>query len=457
MKYGAAVVLAAIYAPMVFFDLPAAVALWTAILFFKDIKALSVGPNAMGVLIGLGFIGMFATRARTLPVLRQQRRLIIGVVLFMLWLTISIAWAQQPGTGASEVAFWWLGALAFLIVMTTATTARSIGLIALAFVVGATVAAVIGLASGGLSTAADGVAQTNQTVVNGRLTGGGGDPNLQAAGFIAAMFLVIGLFNVYRRRAARIGLIGAFGLITIAFFATQSRGGLLALGVSTVSTVALFPGQRHRLLGFVVIGLVTAGIAVTASPGSLSRITDLGGGTSGRSDIWAVATKVFEQHPLIGVGINNFPVVEPRYALLHKNVTRVQYLTGSNPYPAHNTYLQLLAETGIIGLAGFLAVLIGSLRASLLAARLLGKKGYRDYAYLAQASMMGTIGFLTAIFFFTDGSDWRVWILLGLGPALLALARSLPGNTGAPTIRKADSGVDATHLVEPRRGVARQA
>jgi putative inorganic carbon (HCO3(-)) transporter len=447
IKYAAGLVLAAVYAPLAFFDLPAAFAVFAAILFIKDIRALSVGPNAIGVLVGLGFIGAFAARFRTMPVLKEQRRLIIGLVLFMLLLTVSIAWAPQPGTAASEAGFWWLGALAMLIVMTTPTTARGIGLIALAFVIGATLAAVYGLASGGLAAtaaSASTVGTTTQTAVNGRLTGGGGDPNLQAAGFIAAMFLAMGLFNVYRRRVARIALIVAFALITIAFFATESRGGLLALGVSTTSALVLFPHHRRRLLGFVAIALVVAGIAVASQPGSLSRITDFGGGTSGRSDIWAVATKVFEQHPLFGVGLNNFAIVEPRYTLLHKNISRIGYITGTAgvpPYPAHNTYLQLLAENGIVGLAAYLAILIASLRTAWLAVRAFRRKGYRDYAYLAQTSMMGTIGMLTAIFFFTDGDDWRVWILLGLGPALLALARSLPGVPAAPTRPKPSSAL----------------
>jgi len=433
IKYGLGIVLVAAYAPVVFFDLPVAFAVFTAILFIKDIRALTVLPNAVGVLVGLGFIGAFAARFRTLAVIKEQRRLLIGLILFMLLLTVSAAWAPDPGAAASEAGFWWLGALAMLIVMAT-PTARGISLIALAFVIGGTVAAIYGLATGGLDTATTTTAVTNAATAaaaaaNGRLTGGGGDPNLQAAGFIAAMFLALGLYNVYRRRAARIALVLAFALITVAFFRTESRGGLLALAVTTLVSMVLFPEQRRRLLAFAVVALVIAGIVVAAQPGSLARITDLGGGTSGRSDIWPVAAKVFEQHPLFGVGLNNFAVVEPRYTLLHKNVSRVQYITGSAgvaPYPAHNTYLQLLAEDGIVGLLAYLAIVVASLRTALLASRMFRKKGYRDYAYLAQASMMGTLGMLTAIFLFTDGDDWRVWILLGLGPALLALARSLP-------------------------------
>jgi O-antigen ligase len=118
-------------------------------------------------------------------------------------------------------------------------------------------------------------------------------------------------------------------------------------------------------------------------------------------------------------------------------VTRVGYI-AETPFPAHNTYLQLLAETGIVGLVGFVAVAIGCLRAALHAARLFERKGMPDYAHLARATLMGTTGMLSAIFFFTDGDDWRLWILLGLGPALLALAHRAPARVrAAPRVRRA--------------------
>jgi O-antigen ligase len=428
IKYGAALVLAALYTPLVFFDLPAAFALFTSVQFVKDIRAFSIAPNTMGVLVGVGFIGVFVVRGQAFPALMQHRRLILGVAMFVLWLTISSAWAPQPGTALSEAGFYWLGALAFLIVITTLARGRDIALVALAFVVGATAAAVIGLGNGGLSTAAADAGQATATAVQGRLTGGGGDPNLQAAGFIAAIFLAMGLLRVYRGKAARTALTVSFSLLTVAFFATESRGGLLALAVSTIAALVLFPDQRRRVLGFVTLGAVIAAAVVATNPGSLSRITNFSGGTSGRSDIWSVATKVFSQHPLVGVGLDNFQAVEPRFALMHRSVSRVTYI-AETPFPAHNTYLQLLADNGLIGLAGFLAIVVACLNATQRAARMFDYKALHGYANLARAVLLGTIGMLTAIFFFTDGDDWRLWILLGLGPALLTLARAAPLTT----------------------------
>jgi len=425
MKLAAALVLGAMYAPLCFFYLPAAFALWTAVQFVRDIHGISVGPNTMGLLVALAFLGTLIPRLRTLPVLRQQRRLLLVAVLSLLWSTLSIAWAEKPGTAASGVGYWALALLALLITVTALKTPRDISLVAVAFVVGASVAAVIGLASGGLSSAASrAAATTSSTVVQGRLTGGGGDPNLQAAGFIAAMFLATGLMSFYRRRLARLALIAAFLVITAAFFATQSRGGLLALAVATAAALAISPRQRRRILALASVTLVIAGVAVALSPGSLGRITNFGGGTSGRSDIWIVATKVFEQHPLAGVGVANFEVVEPRFSLaLHRSLSRVTYI-AETPQPAHNSYLQLLVDQGIIGLALYLLLAIGCLRAGWVAARVFDRNGQYAAGHLARAALMAAVGMLLAVFFITDYNDSRLWILLGLGPALLALARS---------------------------------
>jgi O-antigen ligase len=375
----------------------------------------------MGVLVALGWFGALGARAGRLHVLRHSRGLVLASILFAVWLTVSTAWAERPSVAGSEAGYWWLAVLALLIAMTMLGTTREVGLLALAFVAGAVGSAMIGLASGGLYTGN----QVGQTAIQGRLTGGGGDPNLQAAAYVAAMFLAMGLMSVYRRRAHRFGLVLAFILVTVAFFATQSRGGLIALAFATMAALLVSPGQRRRILALVAVAAIIAAVAVAIRPDALQRITNFGGGSSGRSDIWNVATTIFDGHPIAGIGLAQFEVAEPRYALRPGEVTRVRYL-AEKPDPVHNTYLQLLAETGVIGLAGYLAVIAASLRASWLAARRFELAGRPGYADLARASLMGTTGMLAAIFFITDGNDWRLWLLLGLGPALLALARQLP-------------------------------
>jgi hypothetical protein len=70
---------------------------------------------------------------------------------------------------------------------------------------------------------------------------------------------------------------------------------------------------------------------------------------------------------------------------------------------------------------------IGCLLAVFRAARRFDELNERGLAGLARAVLVGTIGMLAASFFLSDGSDPRLWVLLALGPALLALA-SKPSN-----------------------------
>jgi O-antigen ligase len=418
MKYGIALVIAAVYVPLVFFDLAAALAVWVAILFIQDLSALSSGPNAVGVLVAFGWVGAFLGRRGRLAVIHDHRRLLLYLILFAMWLTLTIAWAPRAGPAATESGYWWLCVLAFLIVLTALTSAREVRLIAIAFVTGSLLSVVIGLASGSLTAAENAV---GQTAIQGRFTGGGGDPNVQAAAFVAAMFLIIGLFSVYRRRNARLALLLSFLLVAIGFFATQSRGGLLALVVATVAAFVLAPRLRRAILGLGAVAGVAVGVLLSIRPDALSRITDLGGGSSGRGDLWTVAWHVFTGHPLFGIGVGNFTVVEAKYTLRPGSISRIQYLT-SVPHLVHNTYLQLLAEAGIIGLAGFLVVVFVSLRAGWKAVKRFEAVGQARYADLTRAVMMGTIGMLTALFFISDGDDLRLWVLLALGPVLYTLA-----------------------------------
>ena len=418
IKYGVALVVAACFAPLVLFDLAAALAVWVAVQFFQDLSFLSSGPNALGVLVGLGWIGAVLGRKGYLAVLRDHRRLLLTVGLMCVWFGLTIAWSMRAGPAATEVGYWGMAALVFVVTMTTLTNSREVNYVMLAFVAGSVVSVMIGLATGSLKPPDTSV---TQTAIQGRFTGGGGDPNVQAAGFVATMFLIMGLLSVHRRRLMRIGLMLAFALVTVGFLATQSRGGLIALGAGTIAAMVISPRHRRLILGLVVIVGVAVAVFASVEPGALARITDVSGGTSGRSDLWRVGWQVFTGHPLIGVGIGNFQIVEAHYVLTPGSISRIAYITDV-PYLVHNTYLQLLAETGVIGLLAFALAVCACMRATWRAAVAFEARGRPEYADLARAVLMGTIGMLVAMFFITDGDDTRLWVLLAIGPVLLSAA-----------------------------------
>jgi O-antigen ligase len=417
---GVAVVLGAGYLALVFIDLAAAIAVWVGLLFIVHLHVLSVGPTAVEILLFIGWLGTAGTRRARLPVLRENRLLVGAIALCATWLTISIIWAEKPGKAAVSAGYWWQSALAFLIVATTIVRPRDVRLVALAIVIGAVFSVALGLVGigGPISSAA-------APDVESRLVGGGGDPNYQAAAFLGAMFVAGGLIGVFRRPRARFALTLALGFITVGFLATQSRGGAIALVFALLAAFVLLPRQRARVLGWTTIVAATLVAYLQFRPNALDRLTHLSGGGSGRQDVWTVAWRIFRNHPLIGTGLDNFTVFEPRYALDPGRLTDVR-VVAETPDLVHNAYLQLLVETGPIGLIVFLIVVLVSLRASWLAARRFDALGRGDYANLARAILIGTIGVLAANFFLSNANSFQLWILFALGPVMLTLAKGWP-------------------------------
>ncbi len=442
ISYGLAIVVGVCVGPLVFLDLTMALALYVAILFVQDTAALSVGPNTIGVLVAVGWAGTLVTRSARPVVLRERSGLMLALALFALWLTLSITWAASPGLAGEGLKTWLLAMLAFVLTATTLHSPRDVVTIGVAFIVGAVISVVYGVATGALSAAA---ASANETALQGRFTGGGGDPNVQAAGFIIAMFLCAGLWGVARNRLARLGLVLAFITVTIGFFATESRGGLLALSVAAVAGLVLLPRQRKRLLGLAAAAGVGLAVVTVSNPTAIARMTNFGGGSTGRNDLWQVAWTIFKRHPLDGIGLSNFQVVEPHYTLNSGTLSRVD-LISEVPHLVHNVYLQLLTETGIVGFVLFLAVVVASMRASWLAAKLFDAGGRAGYGDIARAALMASIAMLAAQFFISDGDDARLWILLGIGPVLLSIAKR------ASPAERADAAVAKIR----RRAVRRQ-
>jgi Lipid A core - O-antigen ligase and related enzymes len=419
LTLGLAVVLGVCYAPLVLLDLTMALAVFVAVLFVQDVSAFSVGPNTIGVLVLLGWLGTFVTRSSRRIVLREQSRLLQLLGLFGLWLTLSLIWADNASDTAEGLKNWLIAILPFVLVMTALHRPRDVTAIGIAFIVGAVASVTIGIASGALSAAESSI---NETAVSGRFTGGGGDPNVQAAGYLIALFLCAGFWGIARRRLARVALLVAFVVVAIGFFATQSRGGLIALAVASIAGLVISPRQRKRLLALTAAAGVGLGIVALVNPAAIARMTDIGGGTSGRNDLWKVAWTIFNRHHWIGIGLNNFQAVEPHYALKSGQLKRVDLIVEA-PHLVHNLYLQLLTETGVIGFAIFLMLIAACMHATWLAARRFDAVARVDFGDLARAVLMAEIAMLATQFFISDGDDPRLWILLGLGPVLLALAR----------------------------------
>ncbi|MEA2449103.1 MAG: hypothetical protein QOG63_1035 [Thermoleophilaceae bacterium] len=420
-QLGMGLLIAIAYVPLVLLNLPLGIVLWVVLTFMQGLSVVSVAPNATAILIGLAWLGTAGSRREWAAAVMQRHRKLLGAMaLFFGWITLSALWARNPSWVWLE--FWqWPVAIAIFVVLTGSFASRrwTIYLVG-AFVIGSTLSVLVGLIGSGLNPA--GSALASAAVDGGRLQGAGGDPNYLAAGCVPAIALAAGLIGVTRSSLVKWGLTAVMAVLVAGLGASESRGGFVAGIVAIGCAIVVNKRQRAKVVAIVaVLGSLVA-IYFAAFPSTLDRVSSIDGGGNGRSDLWHFAWRMTEDHPVIGVGLNNFPLVAKDY--IHEPGEReFTYLITETPHVTHNVYLQLLAETGVIGISLFVLILIGCLRAALAAGRRFDQLGETAMAGLSRAVFVGMVGMLSASFFISNANDRRLWILLALGPIMLALSQ----------------------------------
>lgn len=387
-------------------------------------------------------LAWFADAATIRARIRAAAPFLLAAVALLAWLAATVAWAPDSGVAVSQL---WkfgisLGIFAALAVMVRSE--EGVRLILLAFVAGAAITALcalLGLSAGPVNTLPG----------QSRLQGGAGDPNVLAAAVLAAAVLAAGLLPGSRRPATRLLLLASIVVFGLALAGTESRGGALAAIVVLVAAMVVMRGRRAAVLGFALGTLAVAGAWFLTSPEALERLTDLNDRGNGRGELWRIAWEMFLSHPLQGVGLQNFVPQAPGY-VLHPGELEFIHLIIERPVVVHNIYLQFLAETGLVGLLLFLALVALSLTASLRAAVIQDRLGNRPFADLCRCVFLATVALLAAGFFISSGVDYKLWALLGLGPATLLIARRGDDPLVAPAMPPAPAGAPT---VAPRVAV----
>lgn len=131
---------------------------------------------------------------------------------------------------------------------------------------------------------------------------------------------------------------------------------------------------------------------------------------TGRWEFWEEGLKVFQAYPIWGCGINAYSLVAPRY-----KVTWGGY--------AHNSYLQMTAETGILGLAAFVFLIVSWFRGCAAHIRRWAP-GYKRTLMIGL--MAGVTAHLVQSFFDTTFYSVQLSVLLWLMLAAAVALQRLP-------------------------------
>ncbi len=246
----------------------------------------------------------------------------------------------------------------------------------------------------------------------GRMIGLNNDPNIFAVN--VSFYFIISMVVLYWPdidwKLRVMALLGSF-LTGLCIFATISRGAMFGAVIGFLISLVLSPryGQskfaRYSWISALWVGIILVLVFYIVPPDSrnfaMERIRtvsfseELSAG--GRPALWLANIDLFMDHPLLGVGLGN-TMLYPKY-----------FVYGHTVQYAHNTFLEVLTETGFIGLIVY-AGITGLILLNIWRVRLFCLNNYDvllvTALIVANITMLIQLQFLSVLY---DPVVWGLW------------------------------------------------
>ena len=273
-----------------------------------------------------------------------------------------------------------------------------------------------------------------------------GDPNVFGAFLVTAVpFALIAAVRLSDRRLRWLAGAIAFVLL-LALWLSFSRGAWIALVLGVVTVLAIV--DRRALLLAVLAGALSFGTAVymprnllvprTPAPNivgsTVDRVGEVGIGGDLRTLFVLNALPIIRDHPLLGVGPGRYggAVAHTYGTPIYAEYDTVPLFWNPAQRTVDNFWLHLLVETGVLGLAAFLAAaMIPGLRILGAARR---ADGWRRIAFggIAAATAGMAVSSVTTMLLEANSIGFAFWFLLGVG-SLVVGGVSATARTEAPS------------------------
>lgn len=215
----------------------------------------------------------------------------------------------------------------------------------------------------------------------------------------------------------RWALAGIMILLLVNFILTMSRGGYLGLGATLFLLVLFYFRQiftRRTVMILIVFFVVGFGVVFALNQTGNQAVKtftnhvtlkDTNAGSEsvqGRLSSFDIAYHAFKKHPVFGIGIGN-------YGAYFKNYPVVAPPTGWDI--VNNEFIEILAETGLVGAVSYGLILLVLLWRSVMALKI------KTDPFL-RASLIGLstafVGVMVQYNFFSTLYIIHIWVLIGL-------------------------------------------
>ncbi len=271
-----------------------------------------------------------------------------------------------------------------------------------------------------------------------RAYGSFGQPNPYAGFLNLCLSLMAAVATALSPGGLRRWWVAATLFVALGVLASLSRGAILSLAIALLIVVAKTTDRGRKSAWLILLGLCVLLFAATFVPQplvdaaaesfglgqlSLQSVTPKNFSAVQRLANWLVGWQMFLDNPWLGVGIGNFASAYSRYAPSGWEVPLGH---------AHNYYLTLMSETGLVGLGAFLFFSAACLRAPWRAAARLSSEGSPDR--LARALCVGVFAMFVTVCLHNLVDDLFVHgvpVFLGILLALPGIVLRWPSTAGA--------------------------
>jgi O-antigen ligase len=331
------------------------------------------------------------------------------VVAFIVWAFVTAPWAMDPEVAQHTAIARLKVFIVFHVVINALRTERYLRLYIL-FVLACFVLSPV---RGTLINYVEGYTYFGRAIWNSSYA----NPNDLAAMSLLTLGLALSVVADNReRKFLRWGAaVSAVALVAVILL-TQSRGAFIGLILGLGAGGFALAWKRPRLLvTFLILGAVGASLvpgAVWTRLSGIGQLTntstiamaDPEGSAAQRWEIQKTAFRIFQDHPLVGVGLGCYPFANKLYA------------PKLGPRDTHDTYMNIAAELGLPGLLMWVGLVSAVFR-----------HWWRAQAALREAAIPGghypmsavwiervIIGFLLAAFFGSYSGITMLYLMLGI-------------------------------------------
>ena len=246
-----------------------------------------------------------------------------------------------------------------------------------------------------------------------------GDPNYYSLSALIVIAVILSMLSKEENQILKYALTFSLVIMVTSLFFAASRGGMLGL---LVIVIYHFVRSRNKVK-IVAASVLLLSILIVALPDHLTdrlMIVPLGGLRSGRvmsesqmSSVESSARRfelamtgiyMFIERPLLGIGFGNFRHNSVRY---NPDLIWTQ-LRGVAEGVAHSTYIEVLAEMGIVGITLFFLIILFVFKL------LLSTPINEKTSVIRNSIMSGMIGYLVSATFLSATFIKFFWLMIFL-------------------------------------------